>query len=336
MVPSCACLLLVTYGNVRIYHVVLVPLRCSRFRLMTDDDRLRVQPSVAPCSHCLLKLPTLAPTPMRRSASNKPQEHQANDAAFSHQLNRWGFRFRLPKGRSRRSTRTWHHPQFHRGAAVRALTLALETGRLVDLLDDPDTDAATNREAMDPGEGLKRRRTAGQHDSIIPVGKRQRGPGNKIKVGHTMSSDDNKNVTNPGPNDNLCGRGGGINTHPGNIKFRKLVAAHKLRYLAASKLDKLGVARDVVCEWRAMDPPGRFLAKLDKSKLPDGGDSRTGLWVEIGDERAWKKTGQALRERLPEIVRAKRQAQLQMLAGVPLAAGVESSSSPDQNNGYFV
>ena len=98
-----------------------------------------------------------------------------------------------------------------------------------------------------------------------------------------MSSGDNKNVTNPGPNDILCGRGGGTNAHPGNIKFRKLVAAHKLRYLAASKSDKPGVARDVVREWRAMDPPGRFLAKLDKSKLPDGGDSRTGLWVEIGD-----------------------------------------------------
>ncbi|KAL7466959.1 hypothetical protein ACHAXS_008458 [Conticribra weissflogii] len=71
------------------------------------------------------------------------------------------------------------------------------------------------------------------------------------------------NITHPGPNDILCGRGGGTNAHPGNVKFRKLVATHKLRYLAASKSDKPAVARDVVKEWRAMDPPGRFLAKME-------------------------------------------------------------------------
>ena len=38
--------------------------------------------------------------------------------------------------------------------------------------------------------------------------------------------------------------------------------------------------------------------------------------VEVGDERAWKKAGQALRECAPEI-RVERQAQLHLLAGVP-------------------
>ena len=37
--------------------------------------------------------------------------------------------------------------------------------------------------------------------------------------------------------------------------------------------------------------------------------------MEVGDERAWKKAGQALRESAPEI-RAERQMKLQMLAGV--------------------
>ena len=75
-----------------------------------------------------------------------------------------------------------------------------------------------------------------------------------------MADYSTSSIVRPSGNDILCGRGGGTNAHPGNIKFRKLVAAHKLRYLAASKSDKPGVARDVVREWRAMDPPGRFLA----------------------------------------------------------------------------
>jgi len=76
-----------------------------------------------------------------------------------------------------------------------------------------------------------------------------------------------RNIQHPGENDILCGRGGGTNAHSGNIKFRKLVATHKLRYLAASKSDKPNVARDVVKEWRNMNPPGRFLAKMDMKQM---------------------------------------------------------------------
>ena len=85
------------------------------------------------------------------------------------------------------------------------------------------------------------------------------------------------NILHPGVNDILCGRGGATNAHPGNIKFRKLVAAHKLRYLAATKCDKPAVAKDVVREWRAMDPPGRFLAKMDSKSDEVGGGERDSL-----------------------------------------------------------
>ena len=84
---------------------------------------------------------------------------------------------------------------------------------------------------------------------------------------HHQSSANIPMIQQPGENDILCGRGGGTNAHSGNIKFRKLVAAHKLRYLAASKSDKPNVARDVVKEWRSMDPPGRFLAKMDMKQM---------------------------------------------------------------------
>eukprot|EP00986_Skeletonema_menzelii_P012203 scaffold6619_cov146-Skeletonema_menzelii.AAC.9 len=135
------------------------------------------------------------------------------------------------------------------------------------------------------------------------------------------------NILNPGENDILCGRGGGTNAHSGNIKFRKLVAAHKLRYLAASKSDKPNVARDVVKEWRGMNPPGRFLAKMDVKMMislnlitveeikeeaaQDAAAASSGVdgngvtkkkkekvyWYDVGDKKAREKASQCLRER---------------------------------------
>ncbi|KAL7451429.1 hypothetical protein ACHAWC_003267 [Mediolabrus comicus] len=142
---------------------------------------------------------------------------------------------------------------------------------------------------------------------------------------HNQSSSANNIpiIQQPGENDILCGRGGGTNAHSGNIKFRKLVAAHKLRYLAASKSDKPNVARDVVKEWRSMDPPGRFLAKMDMKQMilanlitvedvkneqlqlqQQGGDAKSKskketkvYWYDVGDKKAREKASQCLRER---------------------------------------
>ena len=74
----------------------------------------------------------------------------------------------------------------------------------------------------------------------------------------TKPTDDWQNITKPGPHDVLCGRGGGTNNHSGNVKFRQMINDHKLRYLAASKVEKPKVAREVVKLWRALDPAGRF------------------------------------------------------------------------------
>jgi hypothetical protein len=111
-----------------------------------------------------------------------------------------------------------------------------------------------------------------------------------------MSSYPTTNITNPGPHDILCGRGGGTTAHPGNIKFRKLVAAHKLRYLAASKSDKPAVAREVVKEWRSLNPPGRFLAKMEENNNDSSGDQPC-VWFDVGDKKAREKASQCLRER---------------------------------------
>mmetsp|Transcript_40304 Transcript_40304/g.86991 ORF Transcript_40304/g.86991 Transcript_40304/m.86991 type:complete len:291 (-) Transcript_40304:142-1014(-) len=123
-------------------------------------------------------------------------------------------------------------------------------------------------------------------------------------------------VRTPHAHDVLSGRGGRINSHAGNIRFRELVDAYKRKYLdpRTKKVEKARIAARIVNTIRTLDPKGKFLKE----------DPHTGLWVEIGDERAWKKAGQALRESAPEI-RAERQAQLQMMAGVP-ASGVGGGS----------
>ena len=100
-------------------------------------------------------------------------------------------------------------------------------------------------------------------------------------------------ITEPNPNDVLSGRGGRINSHTGNLQFRQLVNQYKHEYLSkqTKKLDKVKIAGGIVQTIRTMNPPGRFLKQQDKGK-----DN----WVEIGDEKARKKAGQAMREKADE------------------------------------
>ena len=94
------------------------------------------------------------------------------------------------------------------------------------------------------------------------------------------------------PNDVLCGRGGrNFNSHRGNAQFRVLVEKRKRAYLTARcKREKSLIVSSIVNEIRAMDPPGRFLA-------------RTNHWYDIGNEKARKKTSTALRENAPSSIR---------------------------------
>jgi len=99
------------------------------------------------------------------------------------------------------------------------------------------------------------------------------------------------NVATPHANDVLCGRGGGTNNHLGNEHFRDLVSSKKLEYINSSKREKPLVSRSIVDAVRRQNPPGRFLQR----------DDVTGLWSDIGDQRAREKTSQALREGAPNI-----------------------------------
>jgi hypothetical protein len=100
-----------------------------------------------------------------------------------------------------------------------------------------------------------------------------------------------------GPHDVLLGRGGGTNNHSGNKNFRELVNAHKRRYLACSKVEKPKVAREVVETWRKMNPPGRFLQRLNDPKSSD-----PPIFQEVSEKKAREKASQCLRERTPDVL----------------------------------
>jgi len=97
-------------------------------------------------------------------------------------------------------------------------------------------------------------------------------------------------ITDTNENDVLCGRGSGINDYVGNLQFRDISRSKKKEYLAPStkKLKKAHIAAGIVNNIRTMDPPGRFLKE----------DRGTGMWFDIGDADAIKKTGQAIREQI--------------------------------------
>mmetsp|Transcript_34569 Transcript_34569/g.83816 ORF Transcript_34569/g.83816 Transcript_34569/m.83816 type:complete len:424 (-) Transcript_34569:2152-3423(-) len=112
----------------------------------------------------------------------------------------------------------------------------------------------------------------------------------------------NLRIRKPHPHDVLSGRGGGINSHPGNKVFREWIRVRKEAYnLAVTKAEKAEVAHQVMNLVRNQQPPGRFLQRDP--------NSTTGysLWVELDGNRALAKTSQALREGAPQIRAAHRE-----------------------------
>jgi hypothetical protein len=69
----------------------------------------------------------------------------------------------------------------------------------------------------------------------------------------------------------------------------------KMEYFNAStRKEKMAISRDIVSAWRDQNPPGRFLIKDELN---------TGLWNDVGDQKAREKISQALREKGPEFRR---------------------------------
>lgn len=104
-------------------------------------------------------------------------------------------------------------------------------------------------------------------------------------------------IHTPHPHDVLSGRGGSINSHSGNVRFREWVRVRKNVYtLAANKVEKTLVAQQVIALVRNQNPPGRFL-----HKDPAASSTGMGWWVELDEEKVLAKTAQALREGAPQI-----------------------------------
>jgi hypothetical protein len=96
-------------------------------------------------------------------------------------------------------------------------------------------------------------------------------------------------ITTVQMDDVLCGRGGETNHHPGNVQYRGLVKKYQRLYLKAKRRDKPKIARLIVDTVRRRT--GRFLKK----------DPASGVWKDVGNNKAREKTSQALREGAPEI-----------------------------------
>lgn len=64
-------------------------------------------------------------------------------------------------------------------------------------------------------------------------------------------------------NDVLSGRGATRNAHPGNVRFRKMCVSRKAEFDIATNSHKRLIATTVVEEIFKLDPPGRFLERVD-------------------------------------------------------------------------
>jgi hypothetical protein len=107
----------------------------------------------------------------------------------------------------------------------------------------------------------------------------------------------------------LCGRGGGINKHYGNIMYRRVVEYNKKVYKQVPKRHRMLVSRSIV--QAILNAGGRFLQEHSQSSnttavaasIGTANDSTnhdsatTSEWTEIQFRRAVQKTSQALRER---------------------------------------
>lgn len=92
------------------------------------------------------------------------------------------------------------------------------------------------------------------------------------------------------PTDVVCGRGAPTHFHPGNQAYRQLVKGFETAYLCAKRSEKPVIAMEIMDVLK-----GRGVRMVKK----DG----YSFWVEIGDQSAYEKVCQSLREGAPELRR---------------------------------
>jgi hypothetical protein len=116
------------------------------------------------------------------------------------------------------------------------------------------------------------------------------------------------------PHDVVLGKGNGINSLPGNLRFRRIIWKYKPLYASTPRSLKGTVAELVINEIACLDPPGRFLEPQSEHRC----------FRQVPRKRAIEKTCQALREKKNNMGQRQvspDQERLQQLGG-------ESSTSP--------
>ena len=96
--------------------------------------------------------------------------------------------------------------------------------------------------------------------------------------------------------DVLSGRSISIAQHPGNDRYKSLVASYieKSYSKTASIAEKKAVAIQIMQDIQNLDPPGRFLKREVKGRVPKGLEE--GTWEELTEKDVARKTCQALRD----------------------------------------
>lgn len=103
-------------------------------------------------------------------------------------------------------------------------------------------------------------------------------------------------IEEPHDHDLICGRGGKVNAHPGNRRFRSWVNDRKEAYTRAqAKGEKNAIAQSILEALFSQNPPGRVLQF----------DEKNGMYSEVSFKKAMSKTTQALREGAPELRKKK-------------------------------
>jgi hypothetical protein len=110
--------------------------------------------------------------------------------------------------------------------------------------------------------------------------------------------------------DILSGRGAFVNGHIGNARLRELAQARKKQFDAGNYTEKRTLAMEVVTIIRSLEPPGRFLRRVDpstktaatcttKSAENQSDEPNSTLeagWEELSDEKAIHKACQVMRD----------------------------------------
>lgn len=109
-----------------------------------------------------------------------------------------------------------------------------------------------------------------------------------------------QNIDRPHPNDVLCGRGGSINAHAGNVAFRGWIQERRQSYnLADTKSAKTTITNAIFKRVKSLRPPGRFLHKVEPPIESGDINDDVEYWSEVEDYKALAKISQALREGAP-------------------------------------